>query len=113
MAKKEFVHWVNVAAKYAPIIYKDPCARFIRSMIPKIRVKPAANKNNNEIKRKHLITSKKSLSKNLNQIIKKNNFAKALLILSFLIPSRTVFFGFKNNSQHSKNSRLNGHKLRR
>lgn len=28
-------------------MYKEPCARFIRSMMPKISVKPAANKNNN------------------------------------------------------------------
>ena len=44
--RNESVHWVKVAAKYAPIIYREPWARLIRSMIPKIKVKPAASKNN-------------------------------------------------------------------
>src|ERR1700716_3734144 len=37
---------LNVAAaKYAPIMYSDPCARFTKFMIPNTRVSPAAIRN--------------------------------------------------------------------
>ena len=37
---------LNVAAaKYAPIMYSDPCARFTKFMIPNTSVSPAASRN--------------------------------------------------------------------
>jgi hypothetical protein len=33
------------AAKYAPIMYSEPCARFTKFMIPNTSVSPAASRN--------------------------------------------------------------------
>src|SRR5262249_53326950 len=35
----------KVAAKYAPTMYSEPCARFTRSMMPNTSVRPAASRN--------------------------------------------------------------------
>src|SRR4029079_10030456 len=44
-SRKLPVHAVRVAAKEAPIMYSEPCARLTRSMIPNTSVNPAASMN--------------------------------------------------------------------
>src|SRR5687767_12228880 len=41
----EPLHCVTVMAKYAPIMYSDPCARFTMFMMPSTSVRPAASRN--------------------------------------------------------------------
>src|SRR5512137_1428651 len=44
-SQNEPVAVTSVAARYAPTMYSDPCARFSTSMMPKTSVRPAAIRN--------------------------------------------------------------------